>query len=190
MERRHSFFPGSFRTRAEPDGKKYIEGYFVVFNQRTELWPGVYEEIDPGALDSSLGKDLRCLYNHNDDLVLGRSSAGTFTVRKDEHGIFGCVEINENDSTALDIYARVQRGDVSGCSYGYWPIREETITLDDGGVLYRELEVDAIEMSVCPFPAYPQTEIQARKKDFESGAARKRDALKIEIKERLEKLKC
>lgn len=191
MNKRKSFFTGSFKTRAEPDGKKYIDGYFVVFNQQTELWDGVYEEVDPGALDNSIiNNDIRCLYNHNDDIVLGRTSVKTFSLRKDEHGIYGSAEVNENDSAAMDAYARVQRGDVSGCSYGYYPTREECVQRDDGSVLWRVLEADVIEMSVCPFPAYPQTEIQARKKDFEGSAAKKREALKIEISKRLEKLKC
>jgi HK97 family phage prohead protease len=191
MNTRKSFFISNFKTRAEPDGKKYIDGYFVVFNTKTELWEGVFEEVDPNALDASLlDNDIRCLYNHNDDIVLGRTTVKTFTLRKDDRGVFGSVEVNENDKTALDVYARVSRGDVSGCSYGYFPTREECVQQEDGTVLYRVLEADVIEMSVCPFPAYPQTEIQARKADFEGGAAKRRETLKIEIKKRLEKLKC
>ena len=40
-------FKTEFETREAEDGKKYISGYFVVFNQETELWPGAYESIDP-----------------------------------------------------------------------------------------------------------------------------------------------
>lgn len=190
MQNRSSFFTGSFKTRAEPEGK-YIEGYFAVFNQRTELWAGTYEEIDPAAFDNSLkNNDIRCLFNHNTDVVLGRTGNKTLELHADAHGLFGSVRINEEDKQALDIYARVQRGDIDGCSFGFCPVSERYEEQPDGSILWRVLEADTGEVSICVFPAYPQTEIQARKKDFERDKARTREQVKNDIKNRLEKLKC
>lgn len=191
MENRSSFFSSEFKTRAEPDGGKYIEGYFAVFNQRTELWPGMFEEIAPEAFDNSLkNNDIRCLFNHNSDVVLGRAGNKTLDLRTDAHGLYGVVKVNENDKQAMDIYARVERGDINGCSFGFWPLKEEYSDLGSGATLSRVMEADTCEVSVCPFPAYPQTEIQARKKDFENSREQKRDAMKKDIKKRLEELKC
>lgn len=195
-DKRNSFRVGEFKTRAAEDGGKYIEGYFAVFNQRTELWAGTFEEIDPAAFDNSLkNNDIRCLYNHDTNIVLGRTGNKTLTLHTDAHGLFGSVRINENDKQALDIYSRVERGDVDGCSFGFFPISEEWNELPDGSTLWRVLDTDTGEVSICPFPAYPQTEIQARKKDFEKHQSskathRSREATAKNIKERLEKLKC
>ena len=188
MEKRNIYAAGDFKVRAEPEGGgKYIEGYFAVFNQRTELWRGFYEEIAPEAFDESLkNNDIRCLFNHNSDVVMGRTAAGTLTLKKDAHGLFGSVHINEDDKQALDIYARVARRDISGCSIGFYPIKEEYTELDNGDVLCRVLDVDLSEVSICTFPAYPQTEIQARERAYAAVTAQRRE----NIKRRLEKLKC
>jgi len=186
---RNSFFPGGFKTRAEPDGGKYIEGYFIVFNQKTELWYNMYEEIDPGALDKSLkDNDIRCLFNHNSDLVLGRTGNKTLELKKDKNGLFGVVRINEDDAEAMDVYARVSRGDINGCSFGFYPRSEEYEKQDDGTTLWRVLEADTHEVSVCTFPAYPQTEISARQKDFDVSHGEIRKNKIKELLNRLEKL--
>ena len=65
----------------------YIEGYFAVFNRQTELWPGAYEEIAPGAFDETLGNDIRALINHDATLVLGRNKAGTLELKTDSYGL-------------------------------------------------------------------------------------------------------
>lgn len=190
MNKRNSFQSGSFKTRAESDGK-YIEGYFAVYNQRTEIYPGFFEEIAPGAFDSSItNNDIRCLFNHNTDIVLGRTGNKTLELRSDNYGLYGVVHINEDDKQALDVYARVARGDIDGCSFGFYPAKEEYTELDGGNTLCRVLDTDTGEVSVCPFPAYPQTEIQARKKDFAEKKKINREAVKQNIKSRLEKLKC
>ncbi|MDY4483383.1 MAG: HK97 family phage prohead protease [Butyricicoccus porcorum] len=140
-----------------------IEGYFAVFGQETEIWPGWFESIAPGAFANSLrNNDIRCLFDHDSANVLGRTSAGTLTLKEDDHGLFGQLHVNPDDRMAMDVYARVRRGDISGCSFGFFPISEECETKDDGDH-YVVREADTIEVSVCTFPAYPTTEIDARK---------------------------
>lgn len=186
VNKRHAYFKSQFTTRAEPDGKLYIEGYFAVFAQETELWPGWFEQIAPGAFDNSLtGNDIRCLFNHETGFVLGRAGAGTLALRADRYGLWGSVEVNQADRQAMDVYARVQRGDISGCSFGFDPISESTEQRADG-FHTTVTEADTIEVSVCTFPAYPQTEVQARKRDFEQTTARAFAARKTDIKKRLE----
>lgn len=189
MDKRHAYFKSQFSTRAEAGGKLYIEGYFAVFGQETELWNGWFEKIAPGAFDNSLrSNDIRCLFNHQTGFVLGRMAAGTLTLRTDAHGLWGSVEINQGDRQAMDVYARVQRGDISGCSFGFDPLCEVSEQKDDG---YHATvtEADTIEVSICTFPAYPQTEVQARQKDCERTALQQRTHKKDELKKRLEAMK-
>lgn len=191
---RRSFIPNAQRltTREKEGDGKYIEGYFVVFNELTELWPGTFEKVAPGAGDKALEEnDYRVLYNHNSDFPLGRKSAGTAKFHSDEKGIWGSVRINEEDSAAVDAYARVKRGDITGCSYGYWPISESYEDNDDGSVTWTVLEADIREFSVCTFPAYEQTEIEARSKEYRSIRENTIERRKQRAKKRLEEItKC
>ena len=89
---------GNFLTRAE-DGNLYIEGYFAVYNSRYDLWDGAYETIAPGAFDGETDGDVRALANHDSTLVLGRTTAGTLTLRTDERGLWGSIVVNQQDRT-------------------------------------------------------------------------------------------
>ena len=104
-----------FQTR-ENGEELTIEGYFAVFNSNYDLGWGMSESIAPGAFTSSLAGDIRALVNHDTTLVLGRTSAHTLEVKQDERGLWGKITINPNDSDAMNLYARVKRGDVTQCS--------------------------------------------------------------------------
>lgn len=154
----------TFETRESENGKKTIAGYFVVFNSETELFPGAFESVDPGAFDETLGGDIRALTNHDTTLVLGRTKSGTLMLRIDSHGLWGEIEINENDMDALNLYERVRRGDVDQCSFGFDIKEEETEWRENGTVKWTIKKVDLYEVSVCTFPAYEDTGVQARHK--------------------------
>lgn len=173
-------------TRAAEDGDLYLEGYFAVFNSETELWPGAYEEIDPEAFEKTLGNDIRALINHNTDMVLGRNKANTLELKTDTHGLWGRIKINPNDTDAMNTYERVKRGDISGNSFGFNILGEETEFRDDGTVKWRITDIDLHEVSVVTFPAYEQTNIQARKKEVERHKERELEARKLKLKERLQ----
>lgn len=173
------------KTRADEGQDMFIEGYFAVFGQETELWPGAYEEIAPGAFDETLGNDIRALINHDTTLVLGRNKAGTLELRADSYGLWGRVKINPNDSDAVNVYERVKRGDVDQCSFGFNILAEETDWRDDGTVKWTVTKVDLHEVSVCTFPAYEQTGIQARKAQVEQHREREFEARRTKLKERL-----
>lgn len=176
------------QVREAENSDLYLEGYFVVFGVETELWKGAYEEIDSGALNNTLDNDIRCLINHDTTFVLGRNKAGTLELRIDEKGLWGRVKINEKDTDALNVYERVKRGDVTGNSFGFAILQEETDYREDGTIKWTITEVELFEVSVCTFPAYEETTIQARKAEFEEHKKRKMDVKKTNIKERLKKL--
>ena len=114
-----------FETR-EDGGNPEISGYFAVFNSNYDIGWGMSESIAPGAFTEALGGDVRALVNHDTTLVLGRNKAGTLELREDSHGLWGRVSINPNDTDSMNLYERVKRGDVDGCSIGF-DIAEENI---------------------------------------------------------------
>lgn len=158
-----------FRTQ-ETDGKRYIEAYFAVFDSVYEIWPGMTESIDRGAFDGALEDDIRCLTDHIPHLVLGRTHAGTFELRVDTHGLWGRVQINEEDSDALNLYARVKRGDVSQCSFGFDILEEDCEHRADGSTHYKIKRVKLYEGSICTFPAYKETSALARSQERKQRA--------------------
>lgn len=175
----------TFNVREAGD-KIFIEGYFAVFNKRYEIYEGCAETILPGAFSETLDNDIRALLNHNTDIVLGRNKAGTLTLREDDYGLYGSIEINKADSDAMNLYARVQRGDVTQCSFGF-EILEETYESDSfGNVLWKIAKVKLYEVSVVTFPAYEDTIVQARKDDFANIQKRKLDEWK---QKQIQKLK-
>lgn len=152
----------NFEVRSEENGDQYIEGYFAVFNSNYDMGGGLSESIAPGAFTDSLSGDIRCLTNHDTRLVLGRTSAHTFEVRQDEHGLWGRVLINPNDQDAMNTKARVNRGDINQASIGFDIISEDTDIRDDGSIHWTIRKIKLYECSVVTFPAYEETNLAAR----------------------------
>ncbi len=168
-----------FQTR-EADGRLYIDGYFAVFNSEYWLWDGAFETIDPGAFSLETDTDIRALTNHDTTLVLGRTVAGTLQLRVDDKGLLGTILINVNDQDAVNLYERVKRGDVSQCSFGFDILQEAVEYRDDGITCWHLQRVKLYEVSVCTFPAYEATAVQARKAELEHVRERKIEAWRAE----------
>ena len=173
-----------FNTR-DDGGELRIEGYFAVFNSDYNIADGMSESVAPGAFSNTLGGDVRALIDHETRLVLGRNTAGTLELREDSHGLWGSILINPNDQDAMNLYSRVQRGDVNQCSFGFEIISEETDFRDDGSVHWTIREVKLYEVSVCTFPAYAETSVQARKNDYNEIKKRKTEAWRAEMVNKL-----
>lgn len=183
-------FKSDLKVReATEQEEKVIEGYFVVFDSVTELWPGCFEEIARNAFDDTLENDIRALINHNTELVLARTKSGTLTLRVDEKGLWARIVVNENDIDALNLYARVQRGDVDQCSFGFNVLDEDIEYRDDGTTKWTINKVDLHEVSVVTFPAYEDTGVQARKREFEEIKKRSLESRKKALKEKLRNAK-
>lgn len=173
-----------FQTR-EADGKRYIEGYFAVFGAKYWLWDDAYETVDRGAFDLVRDKDVRALTNHDTTLVLGRTTAGTLTLRVDDVGLWGSIEINENDQDAVNQWERVNRGDVNQCSFGFDILEEQTNTAVGLPTEFRLMSVKLYEVSVCTFPAYEETGVTARKAAIEEENKRRAQAWRIDMLNKL-----
>ncbi len=187
LTKRESYLTTQFETREETEEQKLIiEGYFIKYDVETEIWNGYFEKIERNAVEQAIrNADVRVLFNHDTSLVLGRTGNGTAKLRSDDIGLFAVVEINPNDPAAVGIYERIKRGDITGCSFGFYINSQEETLRSDGSYLSVITEMELLEISPCTFPAYPQTEIAARANDFERFKKRSFEQKKQALKERL-----
>lgn len=165
-----------------------IEGYFALYENETELWEGSYEILTKGAFDETLNNDIRALWNHNTQYVLGRNKSGSLELKADDKGLFATVKL-PNTQYAKDLYELVKRGDVDNCSFGFNILDETLEELANGGYRWRINKVDLHEISVVTFPAYENTSVQARAKQVEEIKSRSLEIHKNKLKERLEAFK-
>src|SRR5580698_5694681 len=100
------------------EGARKISGTAVVFNQRSENLGGYVEQIDPAAFDDCDMSDVRCLFNHSDNHVLGRTASKTLSLTCDGNGMnFECDP--PDTSYARDLAASMDRGDIDQCSFSF-----------------------------------------------------------------------
>ena len=154
--------------RAAEDGKKLI-GYAAVFNSLSQNLGGFREKIDPGTFKRSIqsGADIRALFNHDPNFVIGRSVAKTLTVSEDGRGLK--VEIVPPDTQwAKDLTASISRGDISQMSFGFRVVKDAWEKKTDENIRTLQ-DVDLIDVSPVTFPAYPNTAITARSFMKETG---------------------
>lgn len=164
MEIRRMYSPIQIKRTEIDENTGIVEGYFITYERPAEYGrDGYYEKIARGALTETLSrnKDIKCFYNHNYDLILGRQSNNTLTLKEDENGLYAVCKLNMNDSVARDVYERIQRGDIQGNSFGAW-IDEEDFNPDTKTFTVKKLSLE--EISVCPMPFYDSTTIAARDK--------------------------
>jgi uncharacterized protein len=161
----------SIRSSASGDGPGMLAGYAAVFGQRSQDLGGFVEQLNVGCFDKVLASnpDVRCLFNHDPNLVLGRTSAGTLQLDADHTGLYMTCQLPDT-STGRDVHALVTRGDISQCSFGF--------SLDPGDASFDE-ETDSAtgkkqmvrtirnvsrlyDVSSVTSPAYLGTSVQAR----------------------------
>lgn len=173
-------------TRQEANSDELIiDGYFALYENETELWEGSYEIITKGAFDNTLNNDIRALWNHNTQYVLGRNKSGTLELKADDKGLFGTIKL-PNTQYARDLHELVIRGDVDQCSFGFNILAEDLEELASGGYRWRINEIDLHEVSVVTFPAYENTSVAARSKEVEQIQKRKIEEKRNALKKRME----
>ena len=141
-----------------------IEGHAAVFNQRSEELGVCFpfrEKIMPGAFLESIQKDdIRALFNHSPNYVLGRNKAGTLTLEEDVQGLK--VQIHPPDTQfARDLGVSIKRGDISQMSIGFQVLTERWY-MDNGEDIREITKAKLYDVSPVTFPAYPQTDVSAR----------------------------
>lgn len=164
---------GDVLTTATPR----IEGYAAVFNEDFVLYEDagyrVVERISPGAFSDVLTDDVRCLFNHAPDHVLGRTESGTLTMSEDTKGLAFTNVMDTETRIGRDVYQFVKRGDVSGCSFAFIVGKSTWTEEEIDGVtnVTRTIEKLSNLYDVGPvtYPAYEQTNVDARLLELRSA---------------------
>ena len=174
-----------FRASSVSASGGTLHGTAAVFDSRTEIWDGHWEEIAPTAFDAVAEDDVRAVVDHrlDADALLGRRAAGTLRTEIDRVGVH--VEIDLPDTrTAVDLAALVERGDIDGMSFGVFPGEWATAPVD-GGELTRHTAFSRwVDVSVVVIPAYGDTNVILRAEDL-GHATQSRMALRAARARRL-----
>lgn len=148
----------------DEEGKqKKLVGHAALFNKITDLgW--FREKIEPGAFAETIkNDDIRALWNHDKNFVLGRTSAETLSLKEEKKGL--AVEIDPPPTTwANDLMVSIERGDVSQMSFAFQVTKEEWNYADKKNEtdLRTLKKVKLFDVSPVTFPAYPDTDVALR----------------------------
>lgn len=150
---------------------KSIVGVAAVFangspGTQYNLMEGVVERIRRGAFDRALREkqDVRCLYNHDPNLLLGRLSSGTLRLWVDAVGLNYEIKFDPADGDHANVKAKIARGDLSGSSFAFRPTK---VTWERGEVDVRWIEdLDLMDVGPVTFPAYEATAVGLRSEDI------------------------
>jgi HK97 family phage prohead protease len=169
FERR--YVEGAIEIRADlkkPGGSTIVglRGYAAKFNVLSENLGGFREQITPGAFDDVLKDDVRALFNHDPNIILGRTAAGTLRVFQDDTGLGYEVEMPDTPQ-ARSLVTSIERGDVSQSSFAFRVARpdgDEWVEDEKTGAITRTIKKFARLYDVSPvtYPAYPDATVGMR----------------------------
>ncbi len=153
----------------DTESGRTIEGYAALFNSRTEIWTGFFEEIAPGAFKNAIGKsDVRALFNHDQNRILARTSSGTLQIGEDSKGLWYRFEMPDT-TEGNDLLVMIRRGDISQSSFAFTVRASEWIEEADGSTLRVITDCEMLyDVSPVTYPAYQDTSVTARKKAEEA----------------------
>lgn len=149
--------------RAGENGKRTLAGHAAVFNSNSEPMYGFTERIKPGCFSRAIKEDdVRALFNHDSNIVLGRNTAKTLRLSEDKEGLAFEVDLPDTQA-ARDVAVLIERGDVSGCSFSFRTLKDEWEYSDNGATTLRTLiDVELFDVGPVVFPAYAATDVSVR----------------------------
>lgn len=159
-----------FRAVENEENKMILEGYAVVFNSETQIGDDVYgfrELVEPTAFDNANMKDVPLKYNHMDSVpILARTRNNSLTLTVDEKGLKIHAELLDT-ADARDMYARVKAGLLDKMSFGF-TVKASVWEEGKGHLPLRKITaIDRLyDVSIVDLPAYDETSISARRKDY------------------------
>jgi len=161
IERR--FFNQPVELRVEGEAQKIV-GYGAVFESRSENLGGFTEVIEKGAFDTVLKNDVRALFNHDQNIVLGRSASGTLKLSVDDIGLRYEIDTPSTQTVRDLVIEPMKRGDISGSSFGFIVEEDDWDENSETGAITRSIKKISRLLDVSPvtFPAYPETEVALR----------------------------
>ncbi len=156
---------------ADSESGSVIEGHAAVFDSWSETLGGIFpfkEIVRKGAFNESIGKDdIRALFNHDPNYVLGRNRAGTLELVEDEIGLKVRI-IPPDTSWAKDIQISIRRGDITQMSIGF-VVKEDKWSTENGMDIREIKKVQLFDVSPVTFPAYTATDVGVRAMEEYNG---------------------
>lgn len=159
---RRAYSVDSMRVERRDKDERLIVGHAAVFNQDADIMGYFLERVAPGAFKRAIAEDdVRSLFNHDPNFVLGRNKSGTLKLREDDTGLM--TETTPPDSQLVRdlVMTPIERGDVSQMSFAF-RVRAEKWEEQDDTWLRSILEVELFDISPVTFPAYPTTDVGLR----------------------------
>ena len=163
MERRYVTVDTEMRT----DKQGRIEGYASLFDVWSSDLGGFREVVYPGAFSKTIREhDIRALFNHDANYVLGRNRANTLELAEDSRGLHFRATPPQT-SWVDDLRVSIGRGDIDQGSFGFRTMRDEWLPVDVSDGLRRRglIEAKLFDVSVVTFPAYGLTDVGVRSVD-------------------------
>jgi len=155
------------RVDKNEEGKRFIKGYAAVYYRdgdvATEyrLWDDFIERILPGAFDDAIKEDdVRALLNHDPNQLLARTG-NDLKLSVDDVGLVYEFPVDENDPDHLRTVAKIERGDLSGSSFGF-TVRERRFVEYEEFDVVELVKVRLFDVSPATFPAYEGTSVGIR----------------------------
>lgn len=174
LERRYLGQRGAEVRMDQPqDGQpQYLAGYAAVFYREGdpatefELIPGrIVERFLPGCFDQTLrDDDIRCLFNHEPSLILGRNKSGTLQLSTDSRGLFYRCKLPET-TTGRDVRESVTRQDVDGSSVGMLVRERRLIEQKDGPIIREIMRAQLYDTGPVTYAAYKGASVALRSAD-------------------------
>ena len=158
------------RAEGEP-AKPVIKGYAAVYESLSEDLGGFREKVAVGAFSRALkdSQDVVALVNHDENLVLGRTSAGTLRLVSNQKGLLATIDPPETQASR-DVQELIKRGDVQGMSFAFRVVRDEW-DLKQTPPIRTVLDTDLFDVSVVTWPAYRATEVGMALRSLEDALA-------------------
>ena len=158
MEKRLFIIENRFETKE--DGQEVVVGYGSIFNSRSENLGGFYEYISPTAIsEETIAKsDVRALINHDQNLILARSTTGTLDLTVDEKGLKYEFQIPQT-SYGKDLAINMQNGNLNQSSFAFTVAEDEWSTDEEGNDIRTITSIDRLyDVAVVTYPAYSQAD--------------------------------
>lgn len=175
IERRAFVADGLKIERRAADEPARLIGHAAVFNALSEDLGGWREQIVPGAFaDAIQGDDVRALFNHDPNFVLGRNRSKTLTLSEDTRGLAIDILLPDTQTVRDLVVAPIERGDVSQMSFAFSvkPGGQDWAKDDEGRVVRTLKRLRLYDVSPVTYPAYPQTDIAVRElRGFQAAQA-------------------
>ena len=171
------------RTSEETD--MVVSGYALKWDTWSEDLGGFTETIDKEALKDTDLSDVRCYFNHDSSMVLGRTSSGTLELELDDTGLYFRCQLPDT-SYGRDLFQSIKRSDINQCSFGFIIDEDgDDFNKRDDGMYERIIrKIKSLwEISIVSMPAYSDTSVAVAQRSIEKLEQEELDKIALEQRE-------